>query len=112
MNDIYRLSMLLDFYGELLTRNQLDILNEYVNDDLTISEIASNRGISRQGVHEVVKRSEAILEEYEKKLGLINKFISIKLDIKELLTIIEELDINNSFRNEIMLKVQGILEKL
>ncbi len=112
MNDIYRLSMLLDFYGELLTRNQLDILNEYVNDDLTISEIASNRGISRQGVHEVVKRSEAILEEYEKKLGLINKFISVKLDIKELLTIIEELDINNSFRNEIMLKVQGILEKL
>ena len=112
MNDIYRLSMLLDFYGELLTRNQLDILNEYVNDDLTISEIASNRGISRQGVHEVVKRSEAILEEYEKKLGLINKFILVKLDIKELLTIIEELDINNSFRNEIMLKVQGLLEKL
>ncbi len=62
------------FYGELLTEKQKDILTLYCLDDLSLGEIAEDLSISRQGVHDTVKRATKTLEDYESKLGLMDKF--------------------------------------
>ncbi len=62
------------FYGELLTDKQKDVLTLYCLDDLSLGEIAEDLKISRQGVHDTVKRSSKTLEDYETKLGLMQKF--------------------------------------
>ncbi len=64
------IGILLDLYGELLTERQRDIMEMYFHDDLSLSEIAEQNGISRQGVHDAVRRGAEALEEYEQKLGL------------------------------------------
>lgn len=67
-------SMLYDFYGELLTEHQQKIYEEAVFEDLSLSEIAQDEGISRQGVHDLLKRCNKSLEDYESKLHLVEKF--------------------------------------
>ena len=78
---------LLDLYGCLLTENQLNIMEMYYMDDLTLSEIGENLGITRSGVFDTVKKASAILEMYESKLGLVSK----EKEKIELLNKIEEL---------------------
>ena len=63
------ITILLDFYGEMLTQKQRDFLGYYYNDDLSLSEIAENEGITRQGVRDAIKRAETLLYEMESKLG-------------------------------------------
>ncbi len=65
---------LYDFYGELLNGHQRKLFEEFVFDDLSLAEIAEQEGISRQGVHDVVRRCTRILEGYEEKLHLVAKF--------------------------------------
>ena len=72
------ITMLLDLYGEALTAKQRDYLNHYYNDDLSLSEIAENEGITRQGVSDALKRAEAILFSCEEKLGLCKKIDELK----------------------------------
>lgn len=67
-------SLLLDFYGDMLTQKQKDSIDYYYNEDLSLSEISQNLGITRQGVRDAVKRSEALLYEMEERLGLAQKF--------------------------------------
>ena len=67
-------TMLLDFYGEVLTEKQREYLSLYLNNDLTLSEIADNAGISRQGVHDIITRAEKKLMTLEKKTGIIQKW--------------------------------------
>lgn len=67
-------SNLLDIYGKALTEKQRDVLDLYYNDDLSLSEIAENMGISRQGVRDSIKRGEEALEFYEELIGLQEKF--------------------------------------
>lgn len=67
-------SMLLDFYGELLTQKQRDCFDLHYNEDLSLSEIAGELGISRQGVWDNIRRAEAALTEIESKTGLIRRF--------------------------------------
>ena len=69
-----RYSLLLDFYGELLPSAQRDMIDLYYNEDLSLSEIAENTGITRQGVRDSIKRAEETLQTYEQKLGLADKF--------------------------------------
>lgn len=69
---------LYDFYGELLTDHQREIYEDFVLNDLSLSEIAQEAGISRQGVHDLVKRCDRILEGYEEKLHLLERFLSTK----------------------------------
>ena len=76
--DIYEISMLLDFYGQLLTDSQYKCMDMHYNHDLSLSEIADEIGISRQGVHDLIKRCNKILEEYEEKLHLVERFLSVK----------------------------------
>ncbi|GAA0799361.1 hypothetical protein GCM10008910_25490 [Faecalicatena orotica] len=78
VNEILEQALLYDFYGELLTDHQKDIYEQFVLEDLSLSEIAQDAGISRQGVHDLVKRCQKILEGYEVRLHLVEKFLSIK----------------------------------
>lgn len=68
------ISFLLDFYGDMLTDKQRDVVELYYNDDLSLSEIAENEGITRQGVRDSIKRAEAQLLEMEERLGLAKRF--------------------------------------
>lgn len=68
------INLLYDFYGKLLTKRQLEFIELYYNHDLSLGEIAEQYSISRQGVYDILKRAEKILENYEKKLGLVEKF--------------------------------------
>ena len=68
------ISLLLDFYGDMLTPKQRDVIELYYNEDLSLSEIAENEGISRQGVRDVIVRAEAAMQEIEDKTGLIRRF--------------------------------------
>ena len=76
------ISLLLDFYGQLLSEKQLEIMDYYYNDDLSLREIAEIVGITRQGVHDTIKRSEAFLEELEQKLGLYSRWQSIQQQLE------------------------------
>lgn len=68
------ISFLLDFYGEILTDKQREVIALYYNDDLSLAEIAGHAGITRQGVRDAIKRGESTLLFMEEKLGLAKKF--------------------------------------
>lgn len=84
-------TMLMDFYGQLLTDKQLAALDMYYNEDLSLAEIADEEGISRQGVRDSIKRGEKQLAEYEEKLGLAKRFMEISSGIEEMNVIIDSL---------------------
>jgi predicted DNA-binding protein YlxM (UPF0122 family) len=90
--------MLLDFYGNLLTDKMRDCLELYLNDDLTLAEIADDAGISRQGAHDTVKRAIAQLHSYEEKLGLVARFSEQKKIVEEAISYIEVKDYDNASR--------------
>ncbi len=71
------ITILYDFYGDMLTEKQRDFLNFYYNDDLSLSEIAENEGITRQGVRDAIKRAEAQLYDMEARLGFTKRFEEI-----------------------------------
>ena len=79
---------LYDFYGRLLTVHQQRIYEDVVFNDLSLSEIAENEGISRQGVSDLIKRCNKALVSYEEKLGLIKKFDETKSYVKEIQRIV------------------------
>lgn len=73
-NQTYRMTLLFDFYGELLTERQREFFDLYYNEDLSLSEIAENNGITRQGVRDVIVRAENTMQEIEDKTGIIRRF--------------------------------------
>ena len=77
-NQTYRMTMLYDFYGELLTDRQKEFFDLYYNEDLSLAEIAENAGISRQGVRDVIVRAEGIMQEVEDKTGLIRRLEAMR----------------------------------
>ena len=89
VNEILEKALLYDFYGELLTDHQKDIFEQFVLEDLSLGEIARDAGISRQGVHDTVKRCQKTLEGYEEKLHLVEKFLSIKEKVHELNAVLD-----------------------
>lgn len=76
--------LLYDFYGELLTRHQKNIYEDFVYNDLSLSEIAAEYNITRQGVHDLIKRCDHTLQEYEEKLHLVAKFLNIKQKVENI----------------------------
>ncbi len=74
----FHMTMLFDFYGELLTDRQKEFFDLYYNEDLSLAEIAENAGITRQGVRDVLVRSEAYLNEIEEKTGIIARFLEMQ----------------------------------
>ena len=81
MEKIVQQGLLYDFYGELLTEHQREIYEDAVYNDMSLSELADNYGISRQGVHDLLKRCDKILAEYEEKLHLVRRFDAIRAKI-------------------------------
>ena len=81
-NQTYRMTMLFDFYGEILTERQKEFFDLYYNEDLSLAEIAENYDISRQGVRDVIVRAEGVMQEIEDKTGLLKRFMQMqgKLD--------------------------------
>ena len=75
---------LYDFYGELLNEHQRRIYEDFVFNDLSLGEIADEEGISRQGVHDLIKRCDNTLREYENKLHLVSRFMTIKEKIEKI----------------------------
>ena len=83
-NQAYRMALLYDFYGDMLTERQKEFYDLYYNEDLSLSEIAENYGISRQGVRDVIVRAEATLTELEDKTGIIRRFHVMQDQLKAL----------------------------
>ena len=77
-------SVLLDFYGEMLTVKQREVLEYYYNDDLSLSEIADHEGITRQGVRDSIKRAEALLDDMETRLGLVKRFREMQTGLEKI----------------------------
>lgn len=114
MEKIVLQTYLYDFYGELLTEHQRMIYEDVVFHDLSLSEIAQEQGISRQGVHDLVKRCDKLLAGYEKKLHLLERFQRIKEKIEQInrLTRTPDTDNQETIRMNIRQLSDEILEEL
>lgn len=77
-------TLLYDFYGELLTERQQQVYESVVLEDYSLSEVAEDLGISRQGVHDMIKRCNHTLEEYESRLHLVEKFLCIRRQVQKI----------------------------
>jgi len=78
MSKDLKVTLLFDFYRNMLTDKQIDVIDLYYNEDLSLAEISEHLGITRQGVRDNIKRAEAIMIETEQNLGLVNRYVSIK----------------------------------
>ena len=110
MEKILEQTLLYDFYGELLTEHQKQIYEDVVLNDYSLSEVAQEQGISRQGVHDLVKRCNRILQDYESKLHLVEKFAPIKEQVEQMKRSL--LDAEQPDREELTRRLDGILENL
>ena len=77
----YQMTLLFDFYGEMLTERQKEFYDLYYNEDLSLGEIAENYGMTRQGVRDAIVRAEAALREMEEKTGIIRRFETQQKDL-------------------------------
>ena len=111
MEKIVERNMLYDFYGELLTPHQQEIYESIIFQDLSLSEVAE---ISRQGVHDLVRRCDKLLEGYENKLHLVERFVTLKSSVSELreLTKAYEKSRDDKLFGQIDRLCQTILEEL
>ena len=113
MDKIYERGLLFDFYGELLTEHQQKIYSEAVFNDMSLSELSEEEGISRQGIHDLIKRVDKQLEGYENKLKLVEKFKDIKKDVVKAQKLIDECkDIEADKAKSIKDILSGVLDKL
>ncbi len=96
MEKIFEQGLLYDFYGELLTPHQRSIYEDAVFNDMSLGEIAEERGISRQGVHDLIKRCDKILQGYESKLHLVAKFARAKETVREIMELTQLKDVTES----------------
>ncbi len=106
MEKLAWMNLLYDFYGQLLTQRQQKFVELYYAHDLSLGEIAEQFGISRQAVHDVLKRAEHILTRYEEKLGLVAKFMEQRRRLGEALALLDE---NHNMNEEILSRVREIL---
>lgn len=91
IDEVIQTSLLYDFYGSLLTDRQREVMELYYGENLSLSEIAAEFSISRQGVHDALKNAERALHEYEQKIGLVEKFQQSREAIGAIDGMIEEL---------------------
>lgn len=104
------ISLLLDLYGSLLTKRQLQLLKLYYEEDLSLGEIAQQEGVSRQAVLDSIHKGEASLFGFEKKLGLLNKEIQLRKILAGLIELAPKTD-NNSELIALIDKFKALLEE-
>ena len=118
MDRILEQNLLYDFYGELLTEHQRRVYEDAVYNDMSLGEIAGEQGISRQGVHDLIRRCDKILCDYESKLHLLEKFQMTKETVREIKSLAEETrqslpaDTEVSALSEKIKKIEALSEKL
>ena len=119
MEEYLKVAMLPDFYGQLLTERQYQILDLYYNSDYSLSEIASMLNISRQGVYDGVKKGKYSLNELEEKLGLAKRFLRHEEHLKDILLKLKRLkpcnhseDEDKQIINECIDELQIVLKEL
>lgn len=103
-------SLLFDFYGELLKPSGRQAIDLYYNDDLSLAEIAAQTGITRQGVRDSIKRYEQQLFDFEKKLGLFRQFQTLRQGLDEIAVIAQKIK-TDSQDNTIKALAQSIEQK-
>lgn len=106
-------AVLLDFYGEMLTEKQRDVIDLYYNQDLSLSEIAEHEGITRQGVRDSIKRGEVFLFELEEKLKLFQNYIETQKTIQSIKYVAERIAAENQtyhYSNTITENINHIME--
>lgn len=96
------ISYLLDFYGDVLTEKQRDVMEQYYNDDLSLSEIADNFGITRQGVRDAIKRGEGTILELEDKVGFARRYRAVQEGIESLEQLARDINFYNNNNNYAM----------
>lgn len=101
------ISMLWQIYGKLLTEKQYQIIDYYYNEDFSLSEIAENEGITRQGVRDIIKKGEKKLFEYEEKLSFMKKTINQEKQVQQILFNLNKIQKDSSDK-----KVANILEEI
>ena len=117
-NQAYRMALLFDFYGDMLTDRQKEFYDLYYNEDLSLAEIAENYGITRQGVRDVIVRAEAILTELEDKTGIIKRFHKMHQQFSEMEEAVHAIAQRNDQRwqdDEVEIqcsRILGILDQL
>lgn len=102
MERIVEQTLLFDFYGELLTEHQRKVYEDVVMNDISCSEAAQEYNISRQGVHDMVRRCNQILEGYEEKLHMVAKFLSIRKKVEQIHALAQGNDEIMKISNEIL----------
>lgn len=95
------IGLLLDFYGQMVTKRQYEILDLHYNNDYSLGEIAEELNISRQGVYDNIKRGKAALFEMEQKLGLIGRFNRQKEKASEILEMLEGIEASSLAGNKL-----------
>ncbi|WP_129597303.1 YlxM family DNA-binding protein [Anaerophilus nitritogenes] len=98
---ILQMSLLYDFYGQLLTGKQQEILELYYGNDFSLGEISEELGVSRQAIYDTIKRTEKLLFGYEEKLGLLQKFLLNKKQVEEILSIVEKIEKNENIQSNL-----------
>ena len=96
MERIVEQGFLYDFYGVLLTAHQREIYEDVVFHDFSVSEIAREQGISRQGVHDLVRRCNQALKGYEEKLHLVEKFLAVKEKVENIDRLLDDYNEENA----------------
>lgn len=107
-----QITMLFDFYRNILTDKQAECIDLYYNEDLSLAEISEHLGITRQGVRDNIKRAENSLYQIEEKIGLLKRFMSIKgklLHIDDVIREIEASPGNRLLSDDIKRKINEIL---
>ena len=112
MNKILEQALLYDFYGELLTTHQKEVYEQFILDDLSLSEIAESAGISRQGVHDLIRRCQKALEGYENKLHLVERFLSVKEKVGQIDGILDEWEKEKKNPDEIVKRIRRISDAI
>ena len=102
-------SLLLDFYGELLTEKQREYCDLHWNEDLSLAEIAQQGGLSRQGVWDILRRAEASLQGYEEKTGLVRRFLERRDEIAAIRAELSGLLPESEASRDILSRLEGLM---
>lgn len=95
---LLHISLLFDFYGQLLTVRQRELVELYFQNDLSLGELAGEFGVSRQAIHDILKRAREILEEYEAKLGLVQRHLDQQVKLREIDRLLAENQVERARR--------------
>ena len=114
MDNVYEIGLLLDFYGQLLTTRQYEVMDLHYNNDYSLAEIAEQLDITRQGVFDNIKKGKITLNDLELKLNLVKRFAGLKLEAEEILKNSKEINKANlnTSDQDLFLKVETGIRKM